>query len=309
MPDVCRISGNQWYCVRKSRGNSMRVSIITATYNAAATIIDCLQSVAVQSFPPFEHIIVDGASTDSTLDIVKKSRFNNQDLDSVSSHLTSQSSTITRVVSEQDNGIYDAMNKGIALATGDVIGILNSDDFYASSDVLAKVAKVFEDPAVMSCYGDLEYVKGQGQVARGKENLKPQNFKIVRYWKSGTYTLSSWYWGWMPPHPTFFVRRSVYDQYGKFRLDLGSAADYEIMLRFLIKHQVSTKYIPEVLVRMRVGGASNVNFLAQISANRMDRKSWELNNLIPYPWTMICKPIRKIPQWFTIRFSKKETRR
>jgi len=261
------------------------ISLITATYNAESTISDCLQSVATQTYPPVEHIIIDGASIDNTLNIVQSLRLVVQE--SESRQAPSFFSPITRIISETDNGIYDAMNKGIALVTGEVIGILNADDFYASADVLAKVAAVFENPAVMCCYGDLEYVREQ----------QGDGFKVVRYWQSGTCTSQSWYWGWMPPHPTFFVRKSVYEKYGKFRLDLGTAADYELMLRLLLNKGISCCYIPEVLVRMRLGGASNRSIAARLKANRMDRKAWEVNGLIPYPWTLVCKPLRKIVQF------------
>jgi glycosyltransferase len=122
--------------------------------------------------------------------------------------------------------------------------------------------------------------------------------RIIRYWKSGDYNPRKFYWGWMPPHPTFFVRRWVYDKYGYFNLELGSAADYELMLRFLLKYGITTKYIPEVLIKMRVGGISNATVKNRIAANRMDRKAWEVNDLNPYPWTVLLKPLRKLPQWF-----------
>lgn len=262
----------------------MKISIITATYNASTTITDCLQSVASQTHPA-EHIIIDGASTDNTLDIVRN----------LCPH--------ARIFSEPDQGIYDAMNKGIALATGDIIGILNADDFYASPDVLVKVAAVFEDPSVVACYGDLVYVRGpvEAKTAEGgvspEFTFHPSPFTVVRYWQSGSYSVDKFYLGWMPPHPTFFVRRSVYERYGAFRLDMGSAADYELMLRLLLKHGLQTVYIPEVLVRMRVGGASNETLTSRIKANRMDRRAWEVNELRPYPWTLLCKPLRKIGQW------------
>lgn len=269
------------------------LTIITATYNAAATIADCMQSVSSQFYQPKEHIIIDGASTDNTLEIINNQLLTFGRLPIASKHKvleTSDQRPTTILLSEPDNGIYDAMNKGIVLATGDVIGILNADDFYASSDVLAKVANVFEDPAVMCCYGDLEYVKN------GTISHQPQA-TVVRYWKSGTYTTRSWYRGWMPPHPTFFVRKEVYDTYGVYLLDLGSAADYELMLRLLLKFQITTAYIPEVLVRMRIGGTSNRSLAARIVANRMDLKAWKVNQLRPYPWTIICKPFRKLTQW------------
>lgn len=288
------------------------ISIITATFNAVSTVCDCLQSVVSQSHPA-EQIIIDGASTDTTLETIRRI------------------SPLSRILSEPDRGIYDAMNKGIALATGEVIGILNADDFYASPDVLAKIAKVFEDPSVMCCYGDLEYVRDSetsnvkremGKDARNSPFTlhpsryldspftlhpfdfaqdRPSPFTVTRYWKSGPYTPRSFYRGWMPPHPTFFVRRSVYERYGNFRLDMGSAADYELMLRLLLKHGVRAAYIPEVLVKMRVGGASNHSLAARLAANRMDRRAWEVNGLKPYPWTFMMKPLRKVGQYFRRR--------
>lgn len=251
------------------------ISIITATYNSDVTVRDCLQSVASQNHP-VEHIIIDGASTDNTLNIVRESSQN------------------SRVFSESDSGMYEAMNKGIALATGEIIGILNADDFYATTDVLTKVARTFKDSSVMCCYGDLEYVKRSGD--RG-------NFDVVRYWRSGTFTTRSFYWGWMPPHPTFFVRRCVYENYGTFRLNMGSAADYELMLRLLLKHGLRVTYIPEVLVRMRIGGASNESLTARVIANGMDRRAWEVNELKAYPWTFFLKPFRKLGQ-FLVRQRK-----
>jgi glycosyltransferase len=243
------------------------ISIITASFNAAATIADCLRSVNAQSLPA-EQIVIDGASGDATVAVVR------------------QVSPAARIVSEPDQGIYDAMNKGITLARGEVIGFLNADDFYASPGVIARVAAVFADPAVICTYGDLEYVRGDGDT-----------FTVLRYWRSGRFTPRSWHWGWMPPHPTFFARRSAFLAHGLFRLDLGSAADYELMLRFLLKHRLQTTYIPEVLVRMRPGGASNVSLTARLKANRMDRRAWEVNGLTPYPWTMFCKPVRKLGQY------------
>jgi glycosyltransferase len=242
------------------------ISIITATFNAETTLCDCIQSVSEQSVD-VEHIIIDGASTDGTLKTVEH-----------------YSNSLAKVVSEPDEGIYDAMNKGLKLATGDVIGILNADDFYASSDVLKKVANAFSEPDVDACYGDLVYV-----------DSKDTN-KVTRYWHSGNFNLRKFYLGWMPPHPTFFVRRSVYEKQGLFNLNLGSAADYEIMLRFLLKQQLKAVYIPEVLVRMRTGGESNVSLSNRLKANRNDRKAWDVNGLRPYPWTILFKPLRKIGQ-------------
>ncbi|TSK06119.1 MAG: glycosyltransferase [Geobacter sp.] len=266
----------------------MQISIITATYNAAATIADCQASVRAQTVP-VEHLIIDGASTDNTLDIIERSTFN--------VYQSPMSGPL--IYSEPDRGIYDAMNKGIWLATGDIIGILNSDDFYADERVLERVLAAFDDPSVMCCYGDLEYVKD----ALETQNEK-QNFTTVRYWQSGLFSPGRFKMGWMPPHPTFFVRRQVYEQYGGFRLDMGSAADYELMLRLLHRHRIPAAYIPEVLVRMRVGGESNATLKNRFRANRMDRRAWEINGLKPYPWTFLLKPLRKVPQWFRRSGSK-----
>jgi glycosyltransferase involved in cell wall biosynthesis len=245
---------------------SIKITIISATFNSALTLDDCLASVSSQSVPA-EHLIIDGGSTDKTLAIAASYPH------------------VSKIISGRDAGIYDAMNKGIALATGDVVGILNSDDFYASKDVLGWVAEIFADQSMDSCYGDLVYVD------------PIDTNRVTRNWKSGEFKDKGFYWGWMPPHPTFFVRRSVYEKYGMFNLNLGSAADYELMLRFLVKHKISTAYIPEVLVKMRAGGVSNVTLGNRLKANRMDRYAWTVNGLTPYPWTIIAKPLRKIGQF------------
>ena len=245
----------------------MKISVITATYNSAATVNDTLTAVCRQDFPDIEHIIVDGRSTDGTLGIVAGFPH------------------IARIISEKDEGIYDAMNKGIRMATGDVIGILNSDDVYIGDDVLSTVARAFADPAVMTVYADLQYVH--------PDNLD----RIQRTWITGPFRKSSFYYGWMPPHPTFFVRREVYDRIGLFNTDLRSAADYELMLRILLKFGLSTHYIPRVIVKMRAGGVSNATLFNRLRANREDRLAWKLNGLKPYFFTLYLKPLRKITQF------------
>ena len=242
------------------------ISIITATFNSSLTLRDCLDSVQVQQ-GEVEHIIIDGLSTDATAEIVR-----------CYPH-------VSRFVSEPDSGIYDAMNKGIAASSGDIIGILNSDDMYLDSQVLEKVRKVFEDPDLDSCYGDLLYVDAADiDIA-------------TRYWKSRPFHKKLFHWGWMPPHPTFFVRRRVYERYGSFNPELGSAADYELMLRFLVKHEISTAYLPAVLTKMREGGVSNSTLKNRLAANAMDRKAWETNGLKPYRLSTYLKPLRKIMQY------------
>lgn len=243
----------------------MKISIITAVRNGAATIGDCIESIRQQTIP-VEHIIIDGCSTDETLNIVKSNNL--------------------RYISEPDKGIYDAMNKGIQLASGEIVGILNADDFYSHGKVFEKVVSIFENPDTDSCYGDLVYIDHQ------------DTERIIRYWRSGSYNPDQFYQGWMPPHPTFFVRRKIYEKYGLFDLSLGSAADYELMLRFLLKHGISSVYIPEVLIRMRTGGISNISLKNRLRANHMDRIAWTINGLKPYWWTMWMKPLRKIGQYF-----------
>lgn len=247
----------------------LNISIITATLNAESTICDCLKSVHNQTDVTTQHIIVDGNSTDGTMQL-----------------LADYSSYLDGIVSETDQGIYYAMNKGLEISEGDVVGILNADDFYGDSLVLERVAKTFETGNVDCCYGDLVYVN----------EFSPE--LIVRYWKSGHFDRRRFYWGWMPPHPTFFVRKEVYEKYGGFKPHFESAADYELMLRFLVKHEISAAYIPEVLVKMRKGGVSNRSLLNRLRANRYDRLAWKENGLHPYPWTTTLKPLRKMKQWF-----------
>lgn len=245
----------------------MKISIITATFNSSKTLQDTMRSVMEQDYPNVEHLIIDGASKDDTLAIARS--YNH----------------VARIVSEKDEGIYDAMNKGIAHTTGDVIGILNSDDVYLHNHILSKVMNAFSDPSIDVVYGDLQYVNAF--------NLN----KITRTWRAGTFTKKKFYYGWMPPHPAFFVRKKVYETVGNFNLALRSAADYEFMLRVLLKYDHHVRYIPEVLVKMRVGGVSNATFLNRIRANREDREAWRINNIRPYFFTITFKPLRKVFQF------------
>jgi len=208
--------------------NTLKISIITVCFNSAATIRDTIESVRDQSYRNREFIVIDGNSTDHTLSIVKE--FDDE---------------VSCLVSEPDQGIYDAMNKGIRLASGDVIGFINADDFYASNDVLGNVAEIFRHPGVDACYGDLCYVR----------EFDTQS--VVRYWRSSEYRPGIFTNGWCPPHPTFFVRRKIYERFGGFDLNYRIAADFELMMRFLEVHQVRARYLREVLVKMRMGGTTN----------------------------------------------------
>jgi len=246
----------------------LKVSIITVVYNGATTIRHCIDSVLSQAYHSIEYIIVDGNSTDGTQDIIK-----------------SYGSKIQIFLSEPDKGIYDAMNKGIKLASGDIIGILNADDFYAATTVISEVAEAMTATHADGCYGDLNYVDGQDEKV------------IKRNWVSGSYKPNSFLMGWMPPHPTFFVRRKCYTDYGDFRLDMGSAADYEIMLRFIFKNGIKLTYIPKVLVKMRTGGVSNSTVKNRLTANSNDRKAWLVNDIKPWFFTLWLKPVRKITQF------------
>ncbi len=246
----------------------MKISIITVCYNSASTIEDTIQSVAKQKYKDIEYIIVDGNSKDNTVDIIKQ-----------------YDNVVSKWISEKDNGIYDAMNKGIGMATGEVIGILNADDIYTDEDVISNVIREFEDESVMGVYGDLKYVQ------------KEDTSKIIRFWKSGEYKPGKFLNGWMPPHPTFYVRRSIYQKFGLYRLDMPSASDYEFMLRVIHVNQIKINYLPKVLVLMREGGKSNSSLTNRINANKDDRRAWSVNNVKPRFYTLFLKPISKILQF------------
>jgi glycosyltransferase len=247
---------------------NLKISIITPAFNSAATIRDTLESVEKQDFPNLEHIIVDGGSKDETLKIV------------------AEYPHVSKVVSEPDRGLYDAMNKGVKMASGDIVGILNSDDFYTHPQVLSRVASKLDESQADTLYADLEYVSSKNPA------------RVVRTWKAGIAHPENFHRGWMPPHPTFFVRRHLYEKFGLFDISLRFSADYELMLRFLLKNGVSTCYLPEVTVRMRAGGASNANWRNRIRANLEDRRAWKMNGLRPQFYTLYLKPLLKIPQYF-----------
>lgn len=248
---------------------SLKVSIITTTFNSAKTIEDTIKSVLSQTYPNIEYIIVDGNSNDGTQEIVKK--YGNR---------------IYKFVSEKDRGIYDGMNKGYELATGEIIGQINADDLYASNDIIETVVNKFEETKVDACWGDLQYV----------DELRTS--KIIRDWKSSEYREGKFRKGWMPPHPTFFARKEVYEKFGTFRSDMGTAADYELMLRLLEKNKIKSCHIPKIMVKMRQGGASNKNILARLKANQNDYKAWKVNGLKIGRLYLFLKPLSKLTQYF-----------
>jgi glycosyltransferase involved in cell wall biosynthesis len=228
----------------------MKISIITVVLNNVETINDAIRSVLEQTYKDIEYIVIDGDSNDGTIDAIK-----------------SYGSKIDKFVSEKDNGLYDAMNKGIGMASGDVIGILNSDDVYFDNDVIKNIINVINTYKVDSVYGDLYYVK--------KNNLQ----SILRYWKSSDFKKGAFAKGWHPPHPSFFVKRNVYTKYGLFNLNMNVAADFELMLRFLEKHEISSTYLPKVIVRMRMGGASNNNLKNILAGQQAILKSFDHNKI------------------------------
>lgn len=240
------------------------ISIITSVKNGKEFILDTLNSVKSQSYKNVEHIVIDSASTNGTYEIVKEFG-------------------ISVTISEKDEGQYFGMNKGIKFAKGDVIGFLNADDFYADFYVLSSVAEAFMK-GYDSCYGDLLYVK--------KDNPE----KIIRYWKSGEYRKGIFKRGWMPPHPTFFVKKEILDKYGYFDTRLKISADYEMMLRLLEKYNITTYYIPRVLVKMRCGGKSN-NIKNIRKKAKEDFISWRLNDMKINPLIIFYKPFNKLNQF------------
>lgn len=246
----------------------MKISIITVCYNSVNTIGHTIKSVASQTHLNKEHIIVDGASKDATMEIVRSSP------------------SISRFVSEPDLGIYDAMNKGLKLATGDVIGILNSDDFYVDDSVLTQVAEVFANSEIDACYADLVYVDQQ------------DTNKVVRYWKSRTYVPGLFKRGWMPAHPTFFVKREVYEELGDFDLSFRFQADFELTMRFLEIYRITAMYIPKIIIKMRVGGVSNNSIINIVKGNIEAYKACKKNHLFIYPIFNIMKIASRIPQFF-----------
>lgn len=246
----------------------MKISVITAVFNRTGTVAHAIQSVQAQSYPNVEHIVQDGGSTDGTLATISE-----------------LANSGTQLVSEPDEGIYDAINRGIARASGDVIGLMHSDDFFAHDHVLSRVAQAFEETGADGVYGDLDYVSADDPA------------RVVRQWRAGDYQHVRLKRGWMPPHPTLYLRREVFERWGLYDTRYRIAGDYDAMLRFLLRGRISLSYIPEVLVKMRVGGESNKSLARIFRKSREDLSAIRENDLGGIG-TLTFKNLSKIGQFF-----------
>jgi len=245
----------------------MKISVVTAVLNRAETIRDTIDSVRAQNHDNVEHVIQDGGSRDGTLEIVRAA---------------ADASAV--IVSEKDEGIYDGINRGIGRATGDVIGLMHSDDFFASNAVLAKVADAFADPSIRGVYGDLQYIAADNPA------------RVVRHWRSGEFNLAKLRQGWMPPHPTLYLRREVFDEHGLYDTSFSIAADYDAMLRYLAPGKIKLAYIPEVLVKMRLGGESNRSLGRILLKSREDLRALRRNGVGGIS-TLAAKNLSKLGQF------------
>ena len=247
----------------------MKITIITVVWNNKETIKTTIDSVLGQVYKDIEYIVIDGGSTDGTVDVVKD-----------------YGSRIDKFISEPDNGIYDAMNKGVRLATGDVIGFINSDDLLNSEDCIECIVKRFVESDADIVYGDKVYV--------ASNNISKQ----LRYWKAGVFVRNNYKKGWMTPHLSTYIKKDLYVKYGDFRSDFKIAADYELMFRFIYKHKVKVCYLPKVIAKMRVGGVSNSSLKNILLSNYEVYRSWGLNGFKVSPLIILQKPIRKLKQFF-----------
>ena len=248
--------------------HDIKISLITVTYNAESTISRCIESVIAQNYANLEYIIIDGGSTDNTLQIISRYKDN-----------------INILITEPDHGIYDAMNKGIRMASGNVTGTLNADDFFAADDILANVAATFANTGADLLYGDLDYINSDET--------------IRRKWRTRAYKYGLYNWGWMPPHPTFYCKTELFEKLGYYSLEHGTAADYELMLRFMHRNNTNAAYLNKVMIKMQCGGLSNKNPTNRVKAWRFDLRAMR-NNGVLYPLiALILKPLRKIGQYLS----------
>ncbi|GAD79643.1 glycosyltransferase family 2 protein [Vibrio ezurae] len=246
----------------------MKVSIVTATYNSSATVLDTLKSLDEQTYEDIEYIVIDGGSSDDTVSVIQQN-----------------CARVTTIVSEPDNGIYDALNKGIANASGDVVGFLHSDDLFAYPDAVKDLVDTLVRNNAQAVYADLEYVS------------KDDTTKVIRKWVSGEYDQQKLRFGWMPPHPTFFMKKELYLKHGQFDLSLKIAADYDSLLRYLWSNKIKATYLPKVVTKMRVGGASNRSLKNIFEKTKEDIQALK-NNQLFWPTALVIKNISKIPQFF-----------
>jgi len=248
----------------------MKISIVTACYNSEATISDTLRTIQMQTHKDIEHIIIDGGSTDGTLKILEQNK-----------------TCIAHLTSEPDNGLYDAMNRGIAKATGDIVGLLNSDDLLAHENVLANVVKKLSNPTIDACYGDLVYVN------------QHNTDKVVRYWQSSPFKPELIAKGWIPAHPTFYARKEIHDKFGLlFNLDYKLAADYELLLRLLYTHKIKVAYIPDIMIKMRLGGTTNKSLKNILNQNKEIMRALDSHQYEYSPIKMICNKLLDRVQQF-----------
>jgi glycosyltransferase involved in cell wall biosynthesis len=248
----------------------MTVSIITVVYNRSATIERAIQSVLKQTYPHIEYIIIDGASKDDTMQIVNR-----------------YSNSITKIISEKDKGMYDALNKGIQLATGDVVGILHADDEFTDGTIIKQIAEVLQaNPYVDCVYGDVGFVK------------EDNPGKIVRYFSSGIFNPKLFKYGFMPAHPTFFCYKKLFDLYGYYRTDLDIAADFDLLLRYLKKHTLQSFYIPKMLVRMNLGGKSTKGIASTIKINKEIKQVLKDHKIPASYWRLYSRYFIKIQEFW-----------
>jgi glycosyltransferase involved in cell wall biosynthesis len=247
----------------------MKISIITVCYNSADTIADTLRSIAQQTYPNIEYIIIDGGSTDGTLDIIKQ-----------------YEKHVSVLVSEPDKGIYDAMNKGWKRATGDVVAFLNSDDCYMHKNVLSEVAEIMSNPDIDACHGDLIYVD------------RVDTNKIIRYWQGHEHRAGDCLKGWMPAHPTFFARRSLFERCGGFDTRYRKQADFELAVRWFEIHKIRSRYVPKIWTRMRTGGASNNSLRNIIKGNLESYHACKALGFNVTPFFIVRKILSRFPQYW-----------
>ena len=257
----------------------MKISIITAVFNRADSIAQAVESVQRQTHADVEHVVIDGASTDGTLEALRA-------FSGLPRRCAPRNDSISFVlVSEPDNGIYDALNKGFERASGEIIGVMHSDDFFADERVLARVVEAFADPEIDAVYGDLDYV------------AKTDTNRVIRHWKSGEYNPARLAWGWMPPPPTLFIRRRVFEQWGGFDTQFRIAADYDAILRYFGQGKIRAAYIPCVLVKMRVGGESNRSLAKIWLKSREDYLALRRNG-VGGMGALMWKNLSKVRQFF-----------